>query len=164
MKGCWSVLILFKEPRFYYQCVFWFFFPQWPVSVGEVSNSWGSPGVRRLGGSYSALRAITLGGETSVSSSLQRLMLKNGWHFFGNGSWASWVAFWVRHSSTIAPPHGWSGQCGHPIRAPLCPKLDSGDTVPDLPLLWIEVSMGELRIWDNLKIQVLAWFSSSFPF
>lgn len=149
MKHGWSVLILFEEPGFYYHCVFWFFFfPQWPVGVGEVLNSWGSPGVRRLRVPYSDFRVAVLGGETSVSR--ERHMLENGWPFFGNGSWVSRVAFWVRRSSTVAPTHGWRGQPGHPRRVPPCPKQDSGNTAPDLLLLWMEVSMvssGFGRIW-----------------
>lgn len=44
--------------------------------MGEVLNSWGSPGVRRLRVSYSDLRVAMLGGETSVSRE---------WHMPENG-------------------------------------------------------------------------------
>lgn len=111
------------------------------LGIHQVSRSWGW-GV----GSDSDLRGVMLGGENSVPSSLQWPLLESGWLFFGNGSWLSWVTFRVRHGLTCVPSHGWDGQPGHPRRAPPYPKQDSGNTAPDLPLLWMEVSMD--AAWD----------------
>lgn len=132
MKGCWSVLTLFKEPRFYYQSVFWFFPPQWPVGVGEALNSWWSAGVRRL-------RFLTLrGGESRVPGPCR-------------GSCWDWIlgflsCLLVRHSSTIAPSLGCSGQRDIP-EGPYLAQNRTRITVPHLALCYE---------WKS------AWVSSEF--
>ena len=81
-------------------------------------------------GFFSWSQVAIPGGETSDSGEWHGL--ENGWPFLGNGSWGSWVSFWVKCISMLAPTHGWSGSPEHPGRVPPAPKQDSGNTVPDL--------------------------------
>ena len=167
MKGSGSVLILFKEPQFYYHCVFWcvflfgwffggvfcwfFFFVFFSMTCqhGWGVKFLGITSVRRLRVSYSDLRVAMPGGDTSVSEE---------WHVFENG-WSLEVdrgfpkqlsGLGGRHGSTLAPTLGWGGQPRYPKKISPCPKQDLGYPAPDCPLFWIAVSVvgsGFGRIW-----------------
>ena len=142
MKCCWSVLILFKDPRFGYRCAFWFFFSHGVLACARCQTL----GIHRVLGSWGVRVPIS-----EESRSVARPMSPVPWNdpcwgaddFFGNEPWSSCVASRARHGLAVIPPHGWDGQPGHPRRAAAHPKQN---TAPDLPLSGREVSKD--AAWD----------------
>lgn len=143
MKGCWSVLILFKEPRFYYHCVFWLFFPTVTCWCGWGVKFLAITSVRQLEHSFLSQRpCLVVGPRAPVPC--KSPSWKTGLGFL--------TCFLVRLSSTSSPSHGWSRDPGQPRRALSCPKQDSyNNTVPCLPPYYewksAWVSSGFERIW-----------------